>query len=535
MILRSLRFSGFMCHHDTFVEFPERGLVLVVGPNGAGKSALVEGVASALWGSSVRGTSPWPVGGGSVEVVTELVTAKRSRSEAGRTTLSWSCNGQPSPAYETTTKAQEALEALVGPFDLWRRSLVLVSGEGAHFTGAADLERKRFLESVLGLERIDQGYRLAAAEVSAASSAVTEARVAVATAVGHLQVAQAKRELLEQVCPEPSGGDVASLRLQVSRLNTAQELASKRLPEAQAEVDRLNTSSSLAAAKVRQARAGVAAAERNACPTCLRPLPEAQQAADQEAAQKELVAAQEEAAQLGEALADARAFLLDLVQIAGETRGQLHTRTMQLREAERAEQMRASLASQVQKALEVQEACEASAVAANVALELARAEEAEAGAVVQVLGPRGVRGSLLAQSLGALEVLIHGWLAQLVDGCTVRLGLQGEKISLLVEGAGGGHGYRGASAGERRRIDFAVTLALADMVSASRGVSQGTLFADEVFDTLDQESVERAGRVLERLAEDRCVVVISHSPEVAESLRYTALWRVEGGVVSLGK
>jgi len=43
-------------------------------------------------------------------------------------------------------------------------------------------------------------------------------------------------------------------------------------------------------------------------------------------------------------------------------------------------------------------------------------------------------------------------------------------LTLEVKGAGGDHGYKGASGGERRRIDIALLLALADMASGANGL-----------------------------------------------------------------
>ena len=58
MNVHEIRLTGFMSHDDTAVALPDRGLVVLTGDNGAGKSSLIEAVAVALWGKTLRGTDP---------------------------------------------------------------------------------------------------------------------------------------------------------------------------------------------------------------------------------------------------------------------------------------------------------------------------------------------------------------------------------------------------------------------------------------------------------------------------------------------
>ena len=158
----------------------------------------------------------------------------------------------------------------------------------------------------------------------------------------------------------------------------------------------------------------------------------------------------------------------------------------------------------------------------------------------KVLGMKGVRAQVLASALGGLEAVANGWLSRLAgDGLSLVLkpyvenkkGTTSEALSLEVVGAGGGRGYRASSGGERRRIDLALLLALADVAAAAYRQEPGTLFFDEVFDCLDSEGTDRAVEVIDELAKDRCCVVISHSPDLASALRPVLHLQVKDGSV----
>jgi DNA repair exonuclease SbcCD ATPase subunit len=145
----------------------------------------------------------------------------------------------------------------------------------------------------------------------------------------------------------------------------------------------------------------------------------------------------------------------------------------------------------------------------------------------QVLGLRGVRANVLGRALVGIEAAANAWLSKLAGGnlhlnllssVERKSGGSQDVIGLEVQGAGGGNGYRGASAGERRRIDVALLLALGEVAAGASGRSPGTLFADECFDALDSEGVSAAVTALSELAATRAVVVITHNEELAEAL-----------------
>jgi DNA repair exonuclease SbcCD ATPase subunit len=164
---------------------------------------------------------------------------------------------------------------------------------------------------------------------------------------------------------------------------------------------------------------------------------------------------------------------------------------------------------------------------------------AELDAVDTVLGLRGVRAHLLGRALGGIEAQAQAWLARL-GGLGLSLKPYAEKadggiadsISLEV----GGRPYRAASGGERRRVDVALMLALAETASGAErgGMAPDVLLFDEVLDALDADGAAAVGAAIQSLALDRAVLVITHSAVVGEAFGAAILrLRVEGGRVSV--
>jgi exonuclease SbcC len=237
------------------------------------------------------------------------------------------------------------------------------------------------------------------------------------------------------------------------------------------------------------------------------------------------------------ASADEAAELADEQQALAERVGTARAAVVARREWEERDRYHREKAAEVQRA--VREA-EGELLDLEDAASAADARLAELQAVERVLGLRGVRSHVIAGALGGLEAVANAWLDRLMPGGAISLrsdsetarGGTVERIALDIHGLGHDHGYKGCSGGERRRVDVAMVLALAEVHAAAAGTGQGTMWFDEVFDTLDPAGIAGVSEALSEIAEDRCVVVITHSDDVASELDAAQRFVFANGVAS---
>lgn len=515
------------------VDLPSRGLVLVAGKNGEGKSSLVEAVSVALYGETIRGTSPWPseklsgsvtlrLEGGEVAWVTR--TGGKSRS------LTWS----GSPAYPTPAKAAEALAAQIPPYKVWRACSVFRGRDAAIFTGATDGARKELLERILGLERFDEALLRCRADVKTKGAALREV---VVRSDRFLDAAERERRSIYE-----AESSLAAAPGEVSPEDEAEILLlESQRAHAEADRDQIQASRDEAALAAREALTALREAERRrgllaslSCPECEQEVPERLLAEFE-------VKAKAAAARAWEAEEAARASRVDADEALLRCRAdivRLDARLAQVRSQVRAARaagdLRRKLSDQEWAARERLGAAERGAEEARAEKEALSAELAELNATETVLGLRGVRSSVLARALEGLESAANANLSELSPRIRVEVRPytelksregQSDAISVVLHGAGQGHGYRAASDGEGRRVDVALLLALAALSEGALGF-RGDLFFDEVFDGLDADGVGALGDLLAELARDRKVVVVSHNPTLLETLRTRARLQV---------
>lgn len=548
--VRTITLDGFTVHKQATFTLPARGVVVVWGANGAGKSSLCEAVAMALWGETLRDWSPWAGETGAVGVeLGDGTRVSRHRSKK-RTRLEWADPDNPNVEWESTTHAERALGHLIGGFDVWRAASVFSSSDSARYALAADTERKKFLERVLGLSGFDVAYRAALAKAEAA-------RTASLAAVQQAMAAQREVERWQ--------GDEARAKSALAELGDAVEVPDPGPPPVPwAEPPGLARAHQLSAAaqaalltaenELRWRRNAVAKEENAAwCKLCGQRLPTSCQAGHAELTAR-AEAEVEKARQVYDAARSAEADLAaDVVEM--ELGVKAAVAAYQAEAAAYAER-KAAAAVEVERARQrgqltaTLEAARARLAVARDAWTAAQRTATEAGVLVEVtahvvagLSTTGVRARIFDRALAAITDLANAWLqrfgrpgieVELKSTTEQKSGAVVDKLSTVVRGCGGDQGYKGASGGERRRIDLAILLALAEV---ARPQGAGTLWFDEVLDAVDADGQAAVVRELAVLGQERCVVVITHSPGLRAQLAAAgaAVWELAAPMVTAGQ
>jgi len=529
--VKPLRFLSWS--RDDEVALPP-GLSLLTGSNGSGKSALaLEAVAWAVWKKTVRGTKPE----GEVYVTASSADGRRWRIERTDSSVILSedtGDGWAHRSGQTLTETQERIERVFGTWRRFTNTRVFSRRLLSRLGTATDKERKAILEEAFGLTRFEDAYQVALKERKRRDGLQLAAHAECQRAQAELD--QARRSL--QALADRPGDLVEDVQRKVAevadrmeaRAPEVQKLAQKAqvladgVQKVQDELSKVR-----AEGQVRERR--IAALERagapKVCPTCRRPL-DAESGA---AATAHVAAERADLAQQRDALAtrargidrgleDLRARRDAASRAHAEAHAQVAAMDREL--AGLSERHRAALARR-----DALDDLERQAGEASDALDAAKdiLDEADRALAVadhacRILGPKGVRVRLLSASLALLEVEANVVLARLggqaralrVSGSRTKAdGDEVAEVSIRVEGAGGGE-YRGASDGEVGRLDSALLLGLARL-SGDRGY----VCFDEPFDGLDREGLAGVCEVLREMAQERQVVVVTHSDDLVST------------------
>ena len=148
-------------------------------------------------------------------------------------------------------------------------------------------------------------------------------------------------------------------------------------------------------------------------------------------------------------------------------------------------------------------------------------------AVAKAFGRDGVPAMVLNGVVAELDLVVNDVLARLSGGTlSVRVETQREKktggtadtLEIVVSDGVTDRPYATFSGGERFKVDLALRVGLAKLLSRRSGTPIRTLAIDEGWGSLDAESVQAMVECLHTLAEDfDCLITISHVPAVAEA------------------
>lgn len=535
MFIERIETVNFVGHKSRTLDLPRKGVVLITGPNGSGKSSFIEAVAFGLWGKSLRGTPPWHSNvPGKVRIVTDTIEVTRGITKDGKVALTWNRKGEKPYKGDTPTKAQEALSANVEPFDIWRYGSVLSAADAAHFTLAKDSDRKELLETMLGLgstepavKALREDLKAQAAELRGIEARLAVIEVSLSAAQKRIEDAQTR----DTSIPPTTQGDVDAIVAQGK--SVAAELADTqtRVTEGAKAISGL----SLEIAGLRRDYANLKAQTEltGTCVTCGRAVDDSFAEHCRININPRIAETEQRISALVKQREDTQAYQDTLTEEARN----LTMRRDDLRTAHKValERMRATLAREQETSRIVAEASEQldALRAEQATLTTRKAELAEGlrlGELAEsVLDTRGLRTYMLGTAVDALTFTANQWMSRIARAdFRIVIKPYADKgvrnaISIDVRGAGGGHGYKASSGGERKRIDIAILLALGELSRKAHGVDTSTLFFDECFDALDVEGVEAVVEVIRELAENRCVVVISHSPLLINALKRFAV------------
>lgn len=545
---------GFMKFVDgTTAKFPDTGIVVITGHNGACKSAIVEAFSVGAYGKTLRGTPAWRKDEpGLLQIRFDGMQVNRKKPKNGAIQLQYGPDDGELSDYTTAMKSQHSLQDHLPPFDSWRRTSVFLARDAGTFTMATDAQRKTLIEDLTDAVKFGPALQAARADHKEVrkkidritrNTAVLQERIAgLDQRLMDLKQDVASVEIPDDVDPEALQGLVWKYEAFIEKAKRDERTARTALVDVLAGVTD-------AQAAQRAASNAVKRLDVDECPSCGQDIPVAmveRLETELEVASTILDAKRAEAAGAKEQT-DA-----ELDELGDE----IETFEEKLRLAKAELRLAKETIVRIVKATKIRnmrgqalEDCfaahdDATGELAEEALDLGelRVLQAELQACEVVLGLQGVRAHILGGALTGIEALSNAWLSKIgwpglqvsmkpytesdkKDGVT-------DKISLKMDGAGGGYGYLAASTGEKSRIDIAILFAFAEYAAAAQGVEPGTLWLDEVMDGLDDDGVDAVSDVLQTISQNRLVVVISHRQELCDALRPAQHLHVNAGTIT---
>jgi DNA repair exonuclease SbcCD ATPase subunit len=442
----------------------------------------------------------------------------------------------------TITVAQAQLESLLGTFELWQRSHVLSSIDALRFSLATDGERKRLAEQVVGLD-FDTALKSCRADIKGCEKELITAererdmaklqlqgeerrKEAAEAAINRLRRADDKPVLNKRKLRQQQGERKEALR----RVEAAQKKNTTAREAIRAEMRKID--SQIGQAKAGQAIHGrtVAKLEGDHCPTCGQAITEQLRLDLLDRAERlrlesrghknALLAEREDHEKKWTALGDEWSKLdAEAREIRSELQAASNVSESATEEVSRQTEIADAATEQIRKLCRSLDDHEDDIHLLQRKLEVLRATE-------KVLGLKGARALVLADVFTSIGEAASYALFQMSSGITLEVSASKVVIN--------GKDYRASGHGVRKKADFALAVALAEVTAAASGRKPGTLWLDEIDDGLDSgEGVSQVAQLIQELARDRCVVVITHSDRLAEEREAVERWDVCDGKVEV--
>lgn len=117
---------------------------------------------------------------------------------------------------------------------------------------------------------------------------------------------------------------------------------------------------------------------------------------------------------------------------------------------------------------------------------------------------------------------------------TLKTGVEKDKFSVNCEYQHGSNSYKGASTGERARIDLIVSLALGDLAQFRTAKQLPWRFLDEPFESIDRSGTEAIVRLLnDQKSRYKTVFVVTHRPDFSDLFTQTLTVIKKDGITSI--
>jgi DNA repair exonuclease SbcCD ATPase subunit len=138
--------------------------------------------------------------------------------------------------------------------------------------------------------------------------------------------------------------------------------------------------------------------------------------------------------------------------------------------------------------------------------------------VVKMFSREGLRSFILDLIIPFLNSRLDHYAKTLTEGeisaefqTTTHTGA--EKFNVAITRNNGGDSYASLSSGEQRRIDLCMVLAVVDYIRRTQFTP--ILFFDELFDHLDKTGAQMMVTLLQQIAQELPVYVVTHNPDIA--------------------
>jgi len=147
--------------------------------------------------------------------------------------------------------------------------------------------------------------------------------------------------------------------------------------------------------------------------------------------------------------------------------------------------------------------------------------------------PKGIKSLLIDRFCNQFNSIANGYLSEISSGemsitmsptSVLKSGEERNKLSMDIALDGYTVNYKSLSGGEKRRVDVSLCLALNEWVSQRFNITDGLLgviIFDEIFSYLDRLAEETIGTILYREGHKKCILVISHTSELASYAGYS--------------